>query len=329
MVCVKVELSRQNRKAGATLFTMSKITQDMRFKQAVITYSFKFGVTKAAVRYKTSRQNIYRWRKKYDGTLQSLADLSHRPHSHPNQHTDAEIKLIKDMRRRNPHAGLVVFWVKLRQRGYTRSISGLYRVLRRIDGKPIKLPNPKKKTKPYEQMQYPGQRGQIDVKFVPASCIVGEAEGQKFYQYTFIDEYSRFRYLEAFEEHSTYTSAQFIRHVVEQFPYAIECIQTDNGMEFTNRLNTGKKPKPTLFESTLEQLGIRHKLIRPFTPRHNGKVERSHRKDNEEFYAVRKFYSFEDFKKQLAARQRQYNNFPMRPLNWKSPKQVLFSYPNV
>jgi len=308
---------------------MSKITQDMRFKQAVITYSFKFGVTKAAIRYKTSRQNIYRWRKKYDGTLQSLADLSHRPHSHPNQHTDAEIKLIKDMRRRNPHAGLVVFWVKLRQRGYTRSISGLYRVLRRIDGKPIKLPNPKKKSKPYEQMQYPGQRGQIDVKFVPASCIVGEAEGQKFYQYTFIDEYSRFRYLEAFEEHSTYTSAQFIRHVVEQFPYAIECIQTDNGMEFTNRLNTGKKPKPTLFESTLEQLGIRHKLIRPFTPRHNGKVERSHRKDNEEFYAVRKFYSFEDFKKQLAARQRQYNNFPMRPLNWKSPKQVLFSYPNV
>ena len=329
MVCVKVELSRQNRKAGATLFTMSKITQDMRFKQAVITYSFKFGVTKAAVRYKTSRQNIYRWRKKYDGTLQSLADLSHRPHSHPNQHTPDEIKLIKDMRRRNPHAGLVVFWVKLRQRGYTRSISGLYRVLRRIDGKPIKLPNPKKKSKPYEQMQYPGQRGQIDVKFVPASCIVGEAEGQKFYQYTFIDEYSRFRYLEAFEEHSTYTSAQFIRHVVEQFPYAIECIQTDNGMEFTNRLNTGKKPKPTLFESTLEQLGIRHKLIRPFTPRHNGKVERSHRKDNEEFYAVRKFYSFEDFKKQLAARQRQYNNFPMRPLNWKSPKQVLFSYPNV
>ena len=116
--------------------------------------------------------------------------------------------------------------------------------------------------------------------------------------------------------------------MVEKFPYAIECIQTDNGQEFTNRL-TSKKPKSTLFESTLEQLGIRHKLIRPFTPRHNGKVERSHRKDNEEFYTVRKFYSFEDFKKQLAVRQRQYNNFPMRPLNWKSPKQVLFSFPSV
>ena len=113
---------------------MNKITQDMRFKQAVIEYSFKHGVTTAAIRYKTSRQNIYRWRKKYDGTVRSLADGSHRPHSHPNQHTEEEIALVKNMRRRNPHAGLVVFWVKLRQRGYTRSISGLHKLLCRMDG---------------------------------------------------------------------------------------------------------------------------------------------------------------------------------------------------
>ena len=97
MVCVKVELSRQNRKAGAPLFTMNKITQDMRFKQVVIEYSYAHGVTKAAIRYKTTRQNIYRWRKKYDGTVRSLADRSRRPHSHPNQHTEAEIKLIKNL----------------------------------------------------------------------------------------------------------------------------------------------------------------------------------------------------------------------------------------
>ena len=211
MACVKVELSNQNRKAGATLFAMNKITQDMRFKQAVIEYSLKHGVTKAAIRYKTSRQNIYRWRKKYDGTLQSLADRSHRPHSHPNQHTEAEIKLVQDMRRRNPHAGLVVFWVKLRQRGYTRSISGLYRLLRRIHGNPIKLPNPKYTPKPYEQMTYPGQKCQIDVKFVPQSCLVGEVAEEKYYQYTFIDEYSRFRILKAYKEHSTYSSTQFLK----------------------------------------------------------------------------------------------------------------------
>jgi transposase len=99
----------------------------MRYRQAIIEYSLKYGVTKAAIRYNTNWQYIYRWRSRYDGTLQSLANRSHRPHSHPNQHTPEEIKLINDMRRRNPNVGLVVFWVKLRQRGYTRSISGLYR----------------------------------------------------------------------------------------------------------------------------------------------------------------------------------------------------------
>ena len=326
---LRLSCSKQNRKAGVTLFAMNKITQDMHFKQVVIEYSFEHGVTKAAIRYKTSRQNIYRWREKYDGTVRSLADRSRRPHSHPNQHTEDEIALVKNMRRRNPYAGLVVFWVKLRQRGYTRSISGLYRLLRRIDGKPVKLPNPKEKSKPYEQMQYPGQRVQIDVKFVPAACLVGDAKGEKFYQYTFIDEYSRFRYLEAFKEHSTYSSTQFLLHVAEKFPYAIECVQTDNGFEFTNRMSNSKIKPLTLFEKTLAQMGIRHKLIKPFTPKHNGKVERSHRKDNEEFYARHTFFSFDDFKKQLALRQRQYNNFPMRPLNWLSPKHVLFAFPNV
>ena len=94
-------------------------------------------------------------------------------------------------------------------------------------------------------------------------------------------------------------------------------------------MGNSKKKSLTLFEETLARLGIRHKKIKPFTPRHNGKVERSHRKDNEYFYASHKFYSFEDFARQLAVWQRHYNNFPMRPLNWISPKAVLFSFPNV
>ncbi len=276
-----------------------------------------------------SRPTIYSWRKRYDGTLGSLKDFSRRPKHHPRQHTQEELTLIQNMRRRNPHAGLVVFWVKLRQRGYTRSISGLCKALHRINGDRVKLPNPKKKVKEYEKMTYPGQKGQIDVKFVPASCLVGEAAiDDGYFQYTFIDEYSRFRYLEAFKEHSTYSSAQFIRHVVKKFPYAIECIQTDNGFEFTNRLNAKNCTKKTLFEKTLAELGIKHKLIKPYTPRHNGKVERSHRKDNEYFYASHKFYSFNDFKKQLAVWERKYNAFPMRPLNWAAPKDVLSAFPD-
>lgn len=307
---------------------MNTVTQITRRRQALILWAEKHGVTSAARRYNVSRQLIYRWMKRYDGTLKSLEDRSHRPESHPNQHTDDEIKLIKDMRKRNQHTGLVVFWVKLRQRGYTRSITGLWRMLRKLELTPIKPPNPKYIPKPYEKMLYPGQRVQIDVKFVPDSCIVGDAkaEGKKFYQYTAIDEYSRFRYLEAFEEHSTYSSAVFLEHLIKAFPFPIECVQTDNGQEFTKRLSSSKNPTLTLFEARLKQCGIKHKLIKPYTPRHNGKVERSHRKDNEYFYAVHTFYSFDDFKKQLAVHNRNYNHFPMRPLNWKSPSDFVNAF---
>ena len=81
------------------------------------------------------------------------------------------------------------------------------------------------------------------------------------------DEYSRFRYLEAFDEHSTYSSAVFPEHLIKKFPFKIECVQTDNGLEFTKRLSNTQNPTPTLFESRLEQYGIRHKLIKPCTPR--------------------------------------------------------------
>ena len=306
---------------------MNTITQTMRFRQALVEYSLKHGVTKASIRYKTNRQYVYRWRKRYDGTIHSLADKSHRPHSHPNQHTPDELKLISDMRRRNPHAGLVVFWVKLRQRGYSRSITGLYRILRKQGQMAIKPKNPKYIPKPYEQMLFPGQRVQIDVKFVPAACVVGSAEGQKFYQYTAIDEYSRYRYIEAFDEHSTYSSTVFLEHMLKAFKFPVHCVQTDNGLEFTNRLASSHH-KPTMFEKALAKHNITHKLIRPFTPRHNGKVERSHRKDNEYFYATHTFYSFDDFAKQLKVHNYKYNRFPMRPLHWKAPIDYIKAFIN-
>ena len=91
---------------------MAIITQDMRFRLSLIKYAEKHGVTKAALKYKTNRQYIYRWKNRYDGSWDSLRNRSRRPHSHPNQHTPEEIKLILDMRRRNLNAGLVVFYVK-------------------------------------------------------------------------------------------------------------------------------------------------------------------------------------------------------------------------
>lgn len=300
---------------------MNSITQDMLYKQSVVKYSYRFGVTKAAIKFKMCKRTIYRWREKYDGTAKSLADKSRRPNSHPNQHTEEELKLIKDYKGRNKDTGLVVLWVKLRRAGYKRRIESLYRVMVKL-GIYKKTPSKKKvyEPKPYEQMTYPGERVQVDVKCVPSVCLTQELKEmeEKYYQYTAIDEYTRKRVIWFSKEQSTYASTIFIKHLIKKFPFAIKCIQTDNGREFTNRLTTDREIK-TMFENELQNLGIEHKLIKPKTPRHNGKVERSHRKDQERFYYSKVFFSFQDLINRAKYWINEYNNFPMKPLKWQSP----------
>ncbi len=308
---------------------MNSITQDILYKQSVVKYSYKHGVTKAAIKFKMHRKTIYRWRERYDGTAQSLKNKSRRPHSHPNQHTEDEIKLIKDYKYKNKETGLVVLWVKLRRAGYTRTITSLYRVMQRI-GIYNKAPSKKKEyePKPYQQMTYPGERVQIDVKYVPKKSLTKEVIEQdgRYYQYTAIEDSTRKRILWASTEHSTSASTEFLEIIMKKFPFKIECIQTDNGSEFTNRLNWQGTKKKTMFEKRLEELGIKHKLIKPKTPRHNGKVERSHRKDQERFYYNKVFCSFEDFKKRLKYWEKVYNDFPMKPLKWLSPNEKYLEY---
>lgn len=309
---------------------MNSITQDILYKQSVVKYSLKYGVTKAAIKFKMHRKTIYRWIEKYDGTPASLRNKSRRPHSHPAQHTEEEIKKIKDYKYKNEETGLVVLWIKLRRAGYTRSITSLYRVMQRL-GIYNKAPSKKKEyePKPYQQMTYPGERVQIDVKYVPAKSLTKEVKEKdgRYYQYTAIDEYTRQRVLWGSREHSTYASVEFLKVIIKKFKYKIECIQTDNGSEFTNRLTT-YRDKKTIFEKALKEQGIEHKLIKPKTPRHNGKVERSHRKDQERFYYNKVFCSFEDFKNRLKYWEKEYNNFPMKPLNWLSPNEKYLEYIN-
>ena len=159
---------------------MASITKDMRFRLSLIRFAGKHGVA-ATIKYKTNRQYIYRCKRRFDGSWDSLRDKFRKPHHHPNQHTPEEIKLINDMRLCNPDVGLIVFWVKLMQHGYTRTIPGLYRFLRKQSLMAIKPRNPKYLPKPYEQIEYPIQHIQIDVKFVFSCCLVNEASTKKFY----------------------------------------------------------------------------------------------------------------------------------------------------
>ena len=181
--------------------------------------------------------------------------------------------------------------------------------------------------KPCGQTTCPAQWARINAGAAPRRSI---AEPElRLFQYTAIDEFSRLRYLAAYDEQSTCSLADFLKKAYAFFKrhgFTVECVQTDNGFEFTNRFSQSMREHITLFERTAAELGIRHKLIRPYTPRHNGKVERSHREDQRRFYDSHRFYSLADFDAQLTVHRRASNHRPMRPLLYRSPNDFLHSY---
>ncbi|MDR3264152.1 MAG: DDE-type integrase/transposase/recombinase [Clostridiales bacterium] len=275
-----------------------------------------------AHRYHCTERTLYRWKSLYDGTLQSLENHSKRPKTvHPNAHTKQEIKHIKDLIHRNPNIGLNELYGKLRRfYAYQRSYVGLYRFLRKngyFFDKPKRV---KRVSKPYDTPQSLGIKMQIDVKVVPKDCYSGIYSDEKFYQYTAIDESSRERFVYAYKEQCQQSSVDFLKRVIVYFRYKPLIVQTDNGQEFTYT-RQASSDKEHLFDRACRLLGIEHKRIKPRTPRHNGKVERSHRNDNERFYKYLKFYSYEDLLKQMSAYLKRSNDIPSSVLCTRDKKE--------
>lgn len=271
-------------------------------------------------KYHISKASLMRWNKLYDGAQESLMPKSHKPHTlHPNAHTELEIKWIKDYHRRNPNISLNELYGKLRtDKGYSRHPGSLYRIFIKL-GYRKSVVSTKKKAKHtghYDTPKDIGIKWQFDVKHVPVACYSGSDE-QKFYQYTMIDEASRERFIYPYMEQSSYSTVDFVARAITYFGYAPETIQTDNGFEFTHNNSKTKRIHP--FDIFCNKYNINHKLIRPRTPWHNGKVERSHRNDQERFYNYLKFYSYEDLQKQMKRYLNRSNNIPMAVLGWKSP----------
>ena len=281
-----------------------------------------------ARRYHISERTIYRWKRRYDGTVSSLENKSCRPHTpHPAAHTREELEHIRNLIRRNPEAGLNELYGKLRQRfGYSRNPVSLYRVLKRMGfyaNKRVRVPY---KPKPYDTPCRIGVKWRLDVKYVPCECNNSrDPVVHRYYQYTVIDEATRQRFLYAYEEQSGSSTVDFMIRAIRFFGYRPRIIQTDNGSEFTNVVKTNRVH---IFDRFCEKTGIIHQLIRPRTPRHNGKVERSHRNDNERFYRFLRFYSFGDLQRQMAAYLSRSNNIPISTLKsldgktrWLTPMQ--------
>ena len=284
---------------------------------AVKLYRNGYPVSFVCRRYKISKASLMRWNKRFNGSKESLIDKSHRPLTpHPNSHTNEEIKWIKNYLRRNPNISLCELYGKLRtEKGYSRHAASLFRFMRKMGIYVNKEKKSKYRPKPYDTPQNIGIKWQMDVKYVPKECYTGK-DKEKFYQYTMIDEASRERFIYPYKEQSSYSTVDFVKRAIVYFNYKPQIIQTDNGTEFTHTKNTDRIHP---LDKLLNELNIKHQLIRPRTPRHNGKVERSHRNDQNRFYNFLKFYSYEDLLKQMKAYLKRSNNIPMQVLGWISP----------
>ena len=282
----------------------------------------KHAVSRISGYWRVPVKTAYDWLYKWDGSWQSLAAKSHRPHHHPNAHTEAEIELIINTRRELGFIAPLLMYQELCERGYTRSYGGMKRFFRKHFSAPsAPLVHPKK-PEIYEGGTYPGERVQIDVKYVPKASLYGE----RLYQYTLVDEFSRWCYREIHAELSEHASSLFVRNAVEAAPFKIHAAQTDNGHEFTNALFGQKKEEATRFELALKELGIEYRRIRVGTPKHNGRVERQHGLDMQRFYNRQLFTSLDDARHKITVYNAWSNTRIKTCLRLRSPIQIIQNF---
>ena len=306
---------------------MKKDTQESAFRQRALEYQRNgHSVTDTANRYHISRKTVHKWRNRWDGTRESLEDRSRKPRNSPRKQTEGEIKLVKRQAKKHKWQDIILAYQDARERGYSRSFGCFSRTVCKLRDEKPKKERKKRKNKPYQRAEYPGQKVQVDVKYVPSSCVL---DGNKYYQYTAVDECTRWTYRYMYNEHSTHSSIQFLHRLVKACPFQIKRIQTDNGTEWTKQLIANDPKDLTSFELGLKAYGIEYQRIRVATPRHNGKVERQHRIDQARFYNNLRMFSLLDGQRQLAEYQRKSNDYIKGCLGMKSPNQIVELYLGV
>ena len=229
-------------------------------------------VAKTCRHFGISRNAFYRWYRRYQRQgSDGLIDRSRRPlHSPKATRADIVGKII--YLRQTYHFGPWKIHMYLRRyHDIEISSSGIWRILKRLGLS--RLPTSQRykrhetRWKRYEKAM-PGHRIQVDVKFLERI----PSQRKRYYQFTAIDDCTRLRVLKIYEHNDQKTAIQFLDYVLSRLPFRTEIVQTDNGAEFQQ-----------LFHWHLLDKGIGHVYIKPRTPRLNGKVERSHRVDQEEF----------------------------------------------
>ena len=219
-------------------------------------------ITVAARRCGIARSTLQRWLKRQ--SVEGLADKSRRPRQLARKKFDDTVEnLVLDIRDKFNFGKIRICSHLFQHYQIKTSPATVARILKQNQCEPIK-----RYRKPQSFIRYsrpvPGDRVQIDV------CKIKNG----LYQYTAIDDCSRFRVLYTYKRKTATNTVDFLERLLEQFPYPIQRIQTDRGREFF----------AYLFQEKLMEYCIKFRPIKPRSPHLNGKVERSHQTDLQEFY---------------------------------------------
>jgi len=293
---------------------MNKDQREIRRKLRILEHADRNGSVAATCRYfGIARASFYRWRNLYrQHGSEGLINAKPIARNHPNRTPDEVVEKILHLRRKYHLGPIRIVWYLERYHGIRVSDASVYRTLRRngMNRLPGGTRMRKIHTKRYNK-QVPGHHIQMDVKFL---TFRGK-QGQKIkrYQFTAIDDATRVRAIKVYRRHTQASAIDFVNYVLDKFPFRVREIRTDNGHEFQAK-----------FHWHVEDLGIRHAYIKPSSPQLNGKVERSHRSDEQEFYQLLTYKGDVDLETKLEEWERFYNLArPHGAFNGKTPYEAL------
>ena len=280
----------------------------------------------AAKVFRGGKRTLERWVASYRQYGEAgLLPKSTKPHSSPNQtNQQIENKVIRLRKKTKLCAKKLNY--KLKKEGIEIDTRTIGKILKR-----------NKLTRKYRvrKLQYkyikpevlPGEMVEIDVKYVP-----GNIDGKRYYQFTAIDWATRWRFLKIYDDMGNGSAIAFTKELIKKASFKITAIKTDNGSLFTNRytgyLKSADPQNPRLhpFDLFCIENNITHYLIDPGKPAQNGKVERSHRTDQEFFYDRTKFTSPTDLERKIKRWNKKYNNLEHCALSGKTPNEMLVFY---
>jgi transposase len=307
---------------------MSQNILEERLKCVQAVLEKQLTIKTIAESYAYSESSLKRWLSAYrKHGVAGLLPKSTRPKRLRRPTAPATVQRILELRKSTGVCAQKLHW-KLKKQGLLVSVSAIGKILKTA-GLVKKYRIKKTKYKYIAVARQAGDLVEVDVKFVP-----GRLKDKRYYQYTAIDTASRWRYLKIYQEQSNSNSIDFLKTVIKEFARVcqneIVAIKTDNGAIFTNYYTALTKRSDSMIPRSIHQLdqfcnqqGIIHYLIDPGKPAQNGKVERSHREDQEKFYEKNTFTSLRNLRKKLRVWNDYYNDLEHCGLGGKSPNEML------